>query len=43
MLNYSSSIKEDRSYTGLTIKEVYPILKLNLRGKSRDFLLTIGK
>tara|TARA_B110001450_G_scaffold179368_1_gene167619 strand:- start:349 stop:912 length:564 start_codon:yes stop_codon:yes gene_type:complete len=43
MLNYSSSIKEDRSYTGLTIKEVYPILKLNLRGKSRDFLSTIGK
>ena len=43
MLNYHSSIKEDRSYTGLTIKEVYPILKLNLRGKSRDFLSTIGK
>ena len=43
MLNYSSSIKEDKSYTGLTIKEIYPIMKLNLRGKSRDFLSTIGK
>ena len=43
MLNYNSSIKEDKSYTGLTIKEIYPIMKLNLRGKSRDFLSTIGK
>ena len=43
MLNYSSSIKEDKSYAGLTIKEIYPIMKLNLRGQSRDFLSTIGK
>ena len=43
MLNYNSSIKEDKSYAGLTIKEIYPIMKLNLRGKSRDFLSTIGK
>ena len=43
MLNYNSSIKEGKSYTGLIIKEIYPIMKLNLRGKSRDFLSTIGK
>ena len=43
MLNYNSSIKEDKSYTGLSVKEIYPIMKLNLRGKSRDFLSTIGK
>ena len=43
MLNYNSSINEDRSYSGLSIKEIYPIMKLNLRGKSRDFLSTIGK
>ena len=43
MLNYNSSIKEDKSYVGLTIKEIYPVMKLNLRGKSRDFLSTIGK
>ena len=43
MLDYNSSIKKDKSYTGLTIKEVYPILKLNLRGKGRNFLSTIGK
>jgi sarcosine oxidase, subunit gamma len=43
MLNYNSSIKKTKSYTGLTIKEIYPIMKLNVRGKSRDFLSTIGK
>ena len=34
---------KDKSYSGLTIKEISPIMKLNLRGKSRDFLTTIGK
>ena len=43
MLNYHSSIKEEKSYSGLTIKEIYPVMKLNLRGKSRDFLSTVGK
>ena len=43
MLNYQSSIKEDKSYSGVTIKEVSPVMKLNLRGKNRDFLSTIGK
>ena len=43
MLNYNSSIKEEKIYSGLTVKEVFPIMKLNLRGKSRDFLTTIGK
>mgnify|MGYP001496905073 CR=1 FL=1 len=43
MLNYHSPINKNKSYSGLTIKEVSPIMKLNLRGKSRDFLSTIGK
>ena len=43
MLNYQSSINKDKSYSGLTIKEISPIMKLNLRGKNRDFLSTIGK
>ena len=43
MLNYNSSTKESKSYSGLTVKEVFPVMKLNLRGKSRDFLSTIGK
>ena len=43
MLNYQSTIKEKKTYSGLSIKEISPIMKLNLRGKSRDFLSTIGK
>ena len=43
MLNYKSSIIEDKKYSELSIKEISPIMKLNLRGKSRDFLSTIGK
>ena len=38
MLNYNSPIKNEKSYSDLTVKEIYPIMKLNLRGKSRDFL-----
>ena len=43
MLSYHSSIKEEKSYSGLTVKEISPLMKLNLRGKSREFLSTIGK
>jgi sarcosine oxidase subunit gamma len=43
MLNYQSSIKKEKSFSGLTIKEISPIMKLNIRGKNRDFLSTIGK
>jgi sarcosine oxidase subunit gamma len=43
MLNHNSSLKEDKNYQGLTVREISPIMKLNLRGKSRDFLTTIGK
>ena len=43
MLNYHSSIKEEESYSGLKVKEVSPLMKLSLRGKSREFLSTIGK
>ena len=43
MLNFNSSIKEKKSYSGLTVEEISPLMKLNLRGKGRDFLTTIGK
>ena len=43
MLNYHSPIKEEKSYSGLKIKEISPVMKLNLRGKSREFLSIIGK
>ena len=43
MLNYQSPIKEKKEYSGLIVKEISPIMKLNLRGKNKDFLSTIGK
>ena len=43
MLNYQSPIKEQKKYSGLIVKEISPIMKLNLRGKNREFLSTIGK
>ncbi len=43
MLNYTNVIREEKSYTGLQIKEIKPIMKLIIRGKKRDFLSAIGK
>ena len=43
MLNYTSAIKENKNYTDLNIKEIVPIMKLNLRGKKRELLSTVGK
>ncbi len=35
MLNYNSAIKENKNYNDLTIKEIVPIMKLNIRGKKK--------
>jgi len=43
MLNYTSPIKENKNYTDLVIKEIRPVMKLNLRGKKREFLSTVGE
>ena len=43
MLNYTSPIKQNKNYDNLIIKEIAPIMKLNLRGKKREFLSTVGK
>ena len=43
MLNYNSVIKENKNYNDLTIKEVLPIMKLNIRGKKREFFTNVGK
>ena len=43
MLNYKSSINTEIKYNDILIKEVSPIMKLNLRGKKREFFTTIGK
>ena len=43
MFNYNTSIKEDKSYSDLEMKEIKPIMKLIIRGKSKDFFTAIGK
>ena len=43
MLNYNSPINSTSTYSDLKISEVEPIIKLNLRGKKRDFITKVGK
>ena len=43
MLNYNSPIKEDKSYSDLEMKEIKPIMKLIIRGKTKDFITAIGQ
>ncbi len=43
MLNYTNSITEEKSYSGLQMKEFKPVMKLIIRGKKREFLSAIGK
>ena len=43
MLNYISPIKEIKEYSYIKISEIEPIVKINLRGKKRDFITKIGK
>ena len=43
MLNYKSSINTEIKYNDILIKEVSPIMKLNLRGKKREFFTAVGK
>ena len=43
MLNYKTTIKENKYYTDLEMKEIKPIMKLIIRGKTKDFITAIGK
>ena len=43
MLNYKTSIKGDVTHSDLEFKEVKPIMKLIIRGKTKDFITSIGK
>ena len=43
MLNYNSLINNHIEYNDISVKEVSPIMKLNLRGKKREFFTTVGK
>ncbi len=43
MLNFNTPISDTKEYSEIKISEVEPILKINLRGKNRDFITKIGK
>ena len=43
MLNYNSPIMDAKDYSGIKILQIEPIIKINLRGKNRDFITKIGK
>ena len=43
MLDYTNVIAKDKSYSGLQMKEIKPVMKLIIRGKKREFLSTVGK
>ena len=43
MLNYNQALKETKTYSGLEMSETKPVMKLILRGKTREFLSAVGK
>ena len=43
MLNYNSPIKNQINFNDISVKEISPIMKLNLRGKKREFFTVVGK
>ena len=43
MLSYNSPIIDSNNYSELNIFQVEPVIKINLRGKNRDFITKIGK
>ena len=43
MLNYNTLSKDELNHNGLSIREISPIMKLNLRGKKREFFTVVGK
>ena len=43
MLNYKSPINDSKNFSELEIQEIEPTIKINLRGKNRDFMTKIGK
>ena len=43
MLNYNSVIKNEIKQESISVKEISPVIKINLRGKKREFLTNIGK
>ncbi len=43
MLNFNTPIINTKEYSEIKISAIEPILKINLRGKNRDFITKIGK
>ena len=43
MLNYNFPIKIEKDYSGIKFSLAEPVIKINLRGKNRDFITKIGK
>ena len=43
MLNYNSVIKNEINQESVSVREIYPVMKINLRGKKREFLTNVGK
>ncbi len=43
MLNYNSVIKNEIKQESVSVKEISPVMKINLRGKKREFLTNVGK
>ena len=43
MLNYNKILKDEINHNGLLINEISPIMKINLRGKKREFFTSVGK
>ncbi len=43
MLNYNSVIKNEIKQENVSVKEIFPVMKINLRGKKREFLTNVGK
>ena len=43
MLSYNSPSMDSKNYSEFSISQVEPVIKINLRGKNRDFITKIGK
>jgi len=43
MLNFNAVINDEINHNGLSIKEISPIMKLNLRGNKREFFVSVDK
>tara|TARA_B100001057_G_scaffold462591_1_gene515712 strand:- start:1160 stop:1723 length:564 start_codon:yes stop_codon:yes gene_type:complete len=43
MLNYNQPLPEKKLFQDLQMKEIRPIMKLNIRGKKREFISAVGK